>query len=99
MKTFMEWQIRFILEFQARAREKQNRPNLLLPLAFMVSGDTADRTKEFMKTNDNFGMVDEQIVFLHQNKVACFAVWCCLFWMQKETTGLLFSRIIPLILQ
>ena len=47
--------------------------NVKLPLAIMVSDDTAARTSALLKANAFFGMAADQITLLKQEKVPCLA--------------------------
>jgi len=67
--TFFEKYARYILAFQAHARQATGDINLLLPLAIMTSGDTHVPTVQFLAQNKNFGLSSEQIVLMEQAKV------------------------------
>ena len=57
-----------ILALQARARAAGSVA-ALLPLAIMTSGDTHDRTVALLAENGNFGMAEDQITLVKQEKV------------------------------
>mmetsp|Transcript_78765 Transcript_78765/g.139006 ORF Transcript_78765/g.139006 Transcript_78765/m.139006 type:complete len:648 (+) Transcript_78765:51-1994(+) len=67
--TFIEMYCLFILAFQNYARQTTGNGQLLLPLAIMTSGDTHDQTVELMFENGFFGLVQEQVSFVKQEKV------------------------------
>jgi len=67
--SFLQLYIENILALQERARKQKGDDSIILPFALMVSGDTASRSKELMKANRNFGMTDDQIFWLKQEKV------------------------------
>ncbi len=59
--SYLELYCGQILSFQTTERN--------IPLAIMVSGDTEGRTREFLATNNYFGLEESQITFLKQNAV------------------------------
>ncbi|CAE7272093.1 USP [Symbiodinium necroappetens] len=67
--TFIELFCSYILACQSYARTDTGDSGLLLPLAIMTSGDTHDKTVHMMRENAFFGMVEEQVHFLKQEKV------------------------------
>ena len=70
--SFLETYIRSILALQRKASRLKGK-DVALPLAIMVSDDTARRTEEFLEANGNFGMAAGQITLLKQEKVPCVA--------------------------
>mmetsp|Transcript_16645 Transcript_16645/g.54200 ORF Transcript_16645/g.54200 Transcript_16645/m.54200 type:complete len:614 (+) Transcript_16645:70-1911(+) len=62
--SYLEYYIQNILAIQQRGRRRT------LPLAIMVSGDTADMTEEMLVTHKDFGAAPGQITLLKQEKVA-----------------------------
>jgi len=71
-QTYLELYIRSILALQQEAATTTGK-KVQLPLAIMVSDDTASRTEELLKANDNFGMVEGQVTLLKQEKVPCIS--------------------------
>ncbi|GLI66614.1 hypothetical protein VaNZ11_010538 [Volvox africanus] len=63
---FLGLYIASILALQARAGNGRR-----LPLAIMTSDDTHGRTLELLRKNNYFGMDEDQITLLKQEKVAC----------------------------
>jgi UDP-sugar pyrophosphorylase len=61
-----------ILALQQEACSVSGKP-VKLPLAIMTSDDTHARTEQLLKTNANFGMEEDQIILLKQEKVASIA--------------------------
>lgn len=59
-ETYLELYIRNILAMQQTAAAASGKP-VMLPLAIMVSDDTAARTEAMLKENANFGMADGQV--------------------------------------
>lgn len=45
-----------------------------LPLAIMVSDDTAERTRDMLEKGDYFGMEKDQVTIMKQEKVAAIQV-------------------------
>ena len=71
-QTYLELYIRSILAMQQAATVATGR-RVQLPLAIMVSDDTAERTDVLLKENDNFGMAPGQVTLLKQEKVPCLS--------------------------
>lgn len=65
-KCFLQYYIEYILALQHESNTKHK-----LPLAIMTSGDTHEKTKELLESNNNFGMEEGQVVLMKQEKVAC----------------------------
>lgn len=51
------------------ALQGKHRRGTVLPLAIMTSGDTHDRTEQFLKENKYFGAEPSQITLMKQEKV------------------------------
>lgn len=64
--SYIELFIQQILTFQNRYQQGSQRK---LPLAIMVSDDTIDGTLKLLRENDYFGMDEEQITIMKQEKV------------------------------
>ena len=64
--------IRSILALQAEASARKGSA-VTLPLAIMVSGDTAERTRALLEAHGNFGMLAGQVTLLQQEKVPCLS--------------------------
>mmetsp|Transcript_8573 Transcript_8573/g.25264 ORF Transcript_8573/g.25264 Transcript_8573/m.25264 type:complete len:657 (-) Transcript_8573:608-2578(-) len=64
-KSFMQWYAEYILAFQARAC----RGGKVIHLAIMTSDDTHAKTVDFLSKNANFGLKDEQLHVMKQEKV------------------------------
>ncbi len=59
--SYLELYCRQIISFHTTERK--------IPLAIMVSGQTEERTREFLTANNYFGLEESQITFLKQNDV------------------------------
>lgn len=68
---FLQLYIESILALQRKAREKN--PTRRIPLAIMTSGDTHERTEQLLRDNGYFGMQEDQIILMKQEKVACLS--------------------------
>jgi UDP-sugar pyrophosphorylase len=69
-KSYLEVYVRYIKAMQYLARKKTGDENIRIPLVIMTSGDTDALTRQLLKENDNFGMDDEMITIVMQDKVA-----------------------------
>lgn len=67
--TYIEYYVRMILSCEKYA-EKQNGIRPRLPLAIMTSEDTHDRTLRLLKANSCFGLPEDQLTVMKQQKVA-----------------------------
>ena len=69
---YLQFYIQNILALQSRcnAARPAGTPEVVLPLAIMVSGDTHDRTLKLLEDNQYFGMRDGQLTLMMQEKVA-----------------------------
>jgi len=54
---------------QYLARLKSGRDDIRIPLVIMTSGDTDELTRKLLKDNDNFGMDEDMISIVMQDKV------------------------------
>lgn len=68
---FLQLYIESILSLQKKAQK--NDPTRKLPLAIMTSGDTHERTEQLLKDNAYFGMDEDQVILMKQEKVACLS--------------------------
>ena len=71
-ECYLQLYVSSILALQKRAAAATGKP-VTLPLAIMVSGDTAQGTEELLRANDYFGMQPSQVTLLKQEKVPCLA--------------------------
>ncbi|KAL1508677.1 hypothetical protein AB1Y20_004772 [Prymnesium parvum] len=71
-EPYLKLYISSILALQQRATELTGK-EVELPLAIMVSEDTAAGTEELLKTNGFFGMKASQVTLLKQEKVPCLS--------------------------
>lgn len=69
-KCYLEFYIRYIQAMQYLARLKTGRNDIRIPLAIMTSGDTDPLTRQLLKDNNNFGMDEDLITIVTQDKVA-----------------------------
>ncbi len=71
-ECYLALYIRSILALQTKATEMAGK-RVILPLAIMVSDDTAARTDALLKENSYYGMESTQITLLKQEKVPCLS--------------------------
>jgi len=64
-KCFINYYVDYILAFQKKFCSEGAK----IPLVIMTSDDTDEKTKELLKNNKNFGMEEDQIIILKQEKV------------------------------
>jgi len=69
-KSYLEVYVRYIQAMQYMARQMNNDATIQIPLVIMTSGDTDKPTRELLAAHDNFGMHDDQITIVMQDKVA-----------------------------
>mmetsp|Transcript_5001 Transcript_5001/g.7584 ORF Transcript_5001/g.7584 Transcript_5001/m.7584 type:complete len:706 (+) Transcript_5001:201-2318(+) len=69
-KSYLEVYVKYIQAMQHLAELKTGRTNVKIPLVIMTSGDTDPMTRELLKEHENFGMDDDQIQIVMQDKVA-----------------------------
>lgn len=67
-KPFIQLYIETILGYQTKARQSGDS-GAICPLAIMTSGDTHDMTVALLKDHDFFGMSEDQITIMKQEKV------------------------------
>ena len=70
LRTYIELYIDHIKAYEDRIRKKENLPSeWFIPFCIMTSGDTNEGTIKFLKENSNFGMKENQISILKQEKI------------------------------
>jgi UDP-sugar pyrophosphorylase len=69
-KSYLEVYVRYIQAMQYLSRLKTGRDDIRIPLVIMTSGDTDPLTRQLLKDNDNFGMDDDLVTIVTQDKVA-----------------------------
>jgi len=67
--SYLQLYIKYIKAMQNLARKKTGRDDIRLPLVIMTSGDTDMPTRQLLKDNDNFGMDEDMISIVMQDKV------------------------------
>ncbi|GBG63393.1 hypothetical protein CBR_g38016 [Chara braunii] len=70
---FLQLYIESILALQDASRRGSEGSNFVrrIPLVIMTSGDTHWKTEALLKSNRYFGMDEDQVILLKQEKVAC----------------------------
>jgi UDP-sugar pyrophosphorylase len=69
-KCYLDFYVKYIKAMQYSARLKTGRGDIRIPLVIMTSGDTDPLTRQLLKDNQNFGMDDDMISIVMQDKVA-----------------------------
>ena len=64
-KTFLNYYIEYMLAFQKKYCPEGHR----VPFAIMTSDDTYTKTVDLLKANNNYGMDENQIIILKQEKI------------------------------
>jgi len=68
-ECYLELYVKYIQAMQTMATNDTGR-KIKIPLIIMTSGDTDPLTRQILRENDNFGMDDDQIQIVMQDKVA-----------------------------
>ena len=70
LRTYIEVYTDFIKAFEDRIRKREKMPSdWFIPFCIMTSGDTHDKTVSLLKSHLNFGLRQNQITILKQNKI------------------------------
>ena len=69
-KCYLSVYIKYIQAMQYLARLKTGRDDIRIPLAIMTSGDTDPMTRKLLKDNNYFGMDEDLVTIVCQDKVA-----------------------------
>lgn len=67
---YLELYCQFLLAVQQQVRERTGKESLELPLVIMTSGDTDQATRDLLQAQGNFGLSDDQLCIVTQDKVA-----------------------------
>ncbi|GAB9472298.1 Udp-sugar pyrophospharylase [Globisporangium polare] len=73
-KSYLETYIQHLLALQALANASDTAANVRVPLAIMTSDVTHEATWEFLVANAFFGMEQQQVALIKQEKVPCLQV-------------------------
>ena len=85
LRTYIELYIESILAYENRVRKKEKvSDDWFIPFCIMTSGDTHDGTIELLKKNSNFGMKENQIILIKQNKLPAILDNECHLSLQKD---------------
>jgi UDP-sugar pyrophosphorylase len=70
LRSYLELYIEHIKAYEDRIRKKENLPSeWYIPFCIMTSGDTNEGTIKFLKEHSNFGMKENQITLIKQEKI------------------------------
>ena len=85
LRTYIELFIESILAYENRVRKKEKvSDDWFIPFCIMTSGDTHDGTVNLLKKNLNFGMKENQIILIKQNKIPAILDNECHLSLQKD---------------
>jgi UDP-sugar pyrophosphorylase len=69
-RCYLAVYVSYIKAMQYLARIKMSRDDIRIPLVIMTSGDTDPLTRQLLKENNNFGMDEDMLTIVTQDKVA-----------------------------
>jgi UDP-sugar pyrophosphorylase len=85
LRPYIELYIEHILAYEDRIRKKENYPpEWYLPFCIMTSEDTHEGTIKLLKQHSNFGMKENQISLIRQNKLPAILDNECHLALQKD---------------
>ena len=85
LRTYIELYIEHIKAYEDRIRKKENLPSeWFIPFCIMTSGDTNEGTIAFLKEHSNFGMKENQISLLKQDKLPAILDNDCHLALRKD---------------
>ena len=85
LRTYIELYIQSIMAYEDRVKKTEKvSPDWFIPFCIMTSGDTHEGTISLLKKNSNFGMKENQIVLLKQNKLPAILDNDCHLALQKD---------------
>lgn len=68
-KSYLAFYVHYLQAMEYMARKITGRKNIKIPLAIMTSGDTDGPTRELLASNNNFGLDEDQLFIIMQDKV------------------------------
>ena len=85
LRTYIELYIEHIKAYEDRIRKKENLSSeWFIPFCIMTSGDTNEGTISFLKEHSNFGMKENQISLLKQDKLPAILDNDCHLALRKD---------------
>ena len=85
LRSYIELYIEFIKAYENRVRKNEKvNSEWYIPFCIMTSGDTDEKTRTFLKENSNFGMKNNQIIIIKQNKLPAILDNDCHLALQKD---------------
>ena len=85
LRTFIELYIESIKAYEDRVKKTEKvSPDWFIPFCIMTSGDTHDGTVSLLKKNSYFGMKENQIVLIKQNKLPAILDNECHLALEKD---------------
>ena len=68
-KSYLAFYVHYLQAMEYVARKITGKKTIKIPLVIMTSGDTDGATRELLASNNNFGLDDDQIFVIVQDKV------------------------------
>ena len=85
LRPYIELYIESIKAYEDRVKKVEKvSSDWYIPFCIMTSGDTHDKTKAFLEKNSNFGMKEDQIILIKQNKLPAILDNDCHLALQKD---------------
>ena len=85
LRPYIELYIESIKAYEDRVRKVEKvSSDWYIPFCIMTSGDTHDKTKAFLEQNSNFGMKQDQIILIKQNKLPAILDNDCHLALQND---------------
>ena len=85
LRPYIELYIESIKAYEDRVKKVEKvSSDWYIPFCIMTSGDTHDKTKAFLEKNSNFGMREDQIILIKQNKLPAILDNDCHLALQKD---------------
>ena len=85
LRSYIEVYIDFIKAYEERIKkDKSLGSNWYIPFCIMTSEDTHDKTISFLEENSYFGMKEDQITFLKQDKIPAILDNECHLALEKD---------------
>ena len=85
LRPYIELYIESIKAYEDRVKKVEKvSSDWYIPFCIMTSGDTHDKTKAFLEKNSNFGMKEDQIILIKQNKLPAILDNDCHLALQND---------------
>ena len=85
LRPFIEVYVDYLKAFEARIKKKEKvDEKFFIPLCIMTSGDTHEKTVALLKKHQNFGLKEDQIVIVKQEKCPALIDNDCHLALKKD---------------